>query len=95
MLSITSRLRAQAEKRPVLWLLLGTLLMAPILMPLGALFLAAVLWSMVGWPLFAGIQIYEGHYLFGFALGFGWLLLIRFGGRFLRWSLQGLESGAL
>jgi hypothetical protein len=46
MLSITSSLRTQAEKRPVLWLLLGTLLVAPILMPLGALFLVAVLWSM-------------------------------------------------
>ena len=94
MLSITSRLRAQAEKRPVLWLLLGTLLVAPILMPLGALFLVAVLWSIVAWPLFAGFQIYEGHYLFGFTLGIGWLLWIRFGGRFLRWSLQGIEWGA-
>jgi len=48
----------------------------------------------VAWPLFAGFQMYEGHYLFGFTLATGWLLWIRFGSRFLGWSLQGLEWGA-
>jgi hypothetical protein len=93
----TSELKSSAKTpRWPLWSVLWrTLIFGPILMPLGAAALAAVLASIFASPVFIGILFIEGHYFLAPVALVGWLFWLRTGFRLLRWMLQGMEYSSL
>jgi hypothetical protein len=86
---------SRTSKWPLWSLLWGTLIIGPVLMPFGALCLLAAFASILCPPIYVCTLLIEGHYFFGPALLIGWLFWLRFGFRFLRWLLQGIEWSSL
>ena len=86
---------SRTPRWPLWSLLWWTLIIGPILMPFGLLFLFVVVASILAPPIYVCALLIEGHYFVGPALLVGWLFWLRFGLRLLRWLLQGIEWSSL
>jgi hypothetical protein len=84
-----------APRWPLLSLLWWTLIIGPLLMPFGLIFLVIVFASILCPPILVCTLLIDGHYFIGPALLVGWSFWLRFGLRLLRWLLQGIEWSSL
>ena len=86
---------SSAPKWPLWSLLWRLLVFGPILIPLGFLFLALILASLVLPPVYAVVVTMDGHCVLGPFVCLAWLGWLRFGRGFLRWLFQGIEYASL
>jgi hypothetical protein len=86
---------SRTPKWPLWSLLWRTLIIGPILMPFGMVFLAGVVASILGPPFYVCILFMHGRYFVGPFLFVAWLVWLRFGLKLLRWTLRGIEYSSL
>jgi hypothetical protein len=95
MQAVESKANSQSPRWPLWSLFWWTLLIGPILMPIGLIVLIAVIVSILHPPIYTIFLFLDGRFFVGGLLLAAWLIWLRFGLRLLRWLLQGVESADL